>query len=299
MRYQGVAVMLALCGCTEAPPRGWHQSEPRLVISVPSDSGILTEVIRNVMAPPIAFGALVYSDSAHLLPVVAPRLGTLVYLAPAGPVSRDTRIADLRGLDRAAVDVIRADQGGAFTPRRLSGQIVDAGDTVGTIRRQNTWLAVGVVDELSHGAIHEGDPAELQLRNSDGLSFRGVVERVNRPGTKYPYSAEILIEFADTTGMAPLRSATLSAVVHPSHSMDSLLSVPQQAIVHLSDGPGIFVRDRAGTYRFIRVLTGPLRADRVTIRGDVEPGMAAVTSGAMPLATAAAESLALARHRQD
>lgn len=287
-----LAVAALVAGCERRASRSWHETPP--IIRVASrDTAIRTIGVGRIIAPQIAFNALVYPDSIHLLPVVTEALGAIVTIDSARPV-RDREPVALLRTAAGATHTTRAPAPGLWRPRRLQGQVVASGDTIGTLLRRDLWLAVGAVGELEQGVIHPGDSAEIML-GAGRLVRRGHVEQVYRPGARYPYSAEIVVEF---TGPSPLASDRVSVVIHPSHAHDSLLGLPREAIVHLEGTPAVFIALDSGRYELAWITTGPAAGTLVTLRSDHLPGRQVVISGILPLAVAAAESLAARRKAQ-
>lgn len=289
-RLAPLAVMATAWAC--GPPDRSAHDGPRLHVAV-VDTGISLAEVRRVMAPKLSFGAFAYPDSAHMVPVMATSLSSLVRIREAGPVRRGDELAHSHGADRAGTAVTAAHDG-MWTPRRFAGQVVAAGDTIGVVRRGHLWLAVGAVGEPDQGVIHPGDSADIRIGKDSGMLRRGVVEGVRRPGTRYPYSAEVSVEFTDsTTSAAALQSAILSVVVHPSHEQDSLLAVPVSAVVQLAGSAAVFALVSPARYQVLWVETGPRVGDAIVVRGTLEDRMQIAVSGLLPLATAAAESVAL------
>lgn len=157
------------------------------------------------------------------------------------------------------------------------------------------WLAVGVVSDVDQAVIHPGDPADVVFGTGPQGHWHGRVESVQRPGTRYPYSAEVVVEFADSTWAAAApRPAAATVVVHPSHEADSVLAVPARAIHRLPEGPVVFVRREPGVYQVVPVFARALDSARAIVRGNLEAGSPVALTMLPSLARVAAESAAAA-----
>ncbi len=288
-------LVLSLAGCADerGRQRGWHDEPPRLVVQVASAASLRLVRAVRVLAPPIRFAALVEPDPHHGWAVTAPIEGKVVRIDSTVHARRDRSVALVRprSAQAGAASTVVAPTDGTWRPRRSLGEFVWRGDTLGVVWEHGYFLAVGSVDDLVSAFVHRDDPATVQA--GDGRVRSGRVERVFPPGSFYPYSTQVAVEFAigeDSAGSGAMRAAEVT--VMPRGAQDSIVAVPAAAIVRLALGHAVFVPAGGGRYEVRWITPGPRVGSLVTVRDGLEAGVAVVAGGIERLALAARDSLA-------
>lgn len=283
-----VALAAVGCGAGDRSLGDTHEPAP-LFIAVALDS-LRTAPVRAVVAPDISFRGYVEPDPRHAAAILAPAIGVVVSVQPDRPVVRGAAVLQFRGADDAELTFLKAPTDGAWRPRRLPQQFVWAGDTLGIVRGQDYWLAVGSVPDYASAVIHAGDSATVRFDGTAAVRA-GRVEEVVRAGIVRRYSAEVAVEFRAAgylTGNAAPGAVTVT--VHPRDARDSVIAVPAEAVAHL---PGAAVFLPAGDRRFeVRwILEEPASSNVIIVRQGVAPNTQVVTGALGPLVAAARDSL--------
>lgn len=159
-----------------------------------------------------------------------------------------------------------------------SGAHVDAGVTLGQIAAGGAPVIEASVAASDRDSIRVGQTATF----GDG-SHRGTARVAEVAATIDP-SGTARVVLALTGGTAPPPGSGVSVDVALEQRND-VLTVPEDAIVVLGDGPGVFVIGGAGGYRryrvkSVRVETGRRSGGRIEVLSGIRDGDRVVVAGA-------------------
>jgi len=160
---------------------------------------------------------------------------------------------------------VRAPFDGVITVRNVDvGALVSAGTTLLYRIAQTGMLRTFVnVPQENTGAIRVGQPAQLELSNFPGRSFRGTVART--ANALDPASRTMLVEIGVPNTGGTLLPGMYAEVGLGSVRANPPLLVPAQALIVRSDGAQVAVVDSGGIVHLQKISVGRDYGDRVEI----------------------------------
>jgi len=160
-----------------------------------------------------------------------------------------------------------------------SGSHVDAGVTLGQIAAGGAPIIEASVAASDRDSLQVGQTAKFADGSQNGTA------RVVEVATAIDPTGTARVVLALTSGTAPPPGSGVSVEVALGQR-DDVLTVPEDAIVVLGDGPGVFVVGGAGEgyrhYRVksVRVETGRRAAGRIEVLSGIHDGDRVVIAGA-------------------
>lgn len=288
-----LATLLACRGEDGRRPAAGAQTLAPLTIAIQGPSEIQTKwaSVEPVPAPAVPFEALIRPDPNHMAPVKSPGSGVVSRVRPEGHVARNEAVVVIvTGSPDAGREVtLPAKRDGVWYPRRQTGQVTLANDSLGVLQEHGYWLAVGAVSDAAYRAIHPGDSALVQLTDDRHDALPGKVEWVRPPWEQAPSTADVAVEFSGSDSQ-PKGPGPITVIVMAGPA-DSGAGVPASAIVQLPPGPAVFVAAGEGRYEVRWIATGPRIDDLVFVREGLKPGVSVVSGGIGALVDATLDSL--------
>jgi len=294
---RGSIIIMALA-CDGRSSRGWHDEDREsLIISITPEAqqGIRLGRVERVIAPAVEFAGLVVEDRSHYPPVLAPDSGTVATIRPKGAVRLGDTLLTARGI--GGEFVATADREGMWQPSEGTARRVEVGDTIGTLGRPGTWIAEGAVGDYQGAQIHAGDPATVRIWGDPDSLITGTVEWVRRPVDPARGSTTVGVEFPHAPRAGHGGTSALITVT-PSDPDDSVLAIPEKALVRLSSGLALFIPQGGERYQVRFVLIGPTIGGLVVLREGLDETVRIVIEGVDSLKLAAEDSLRQRRSRQ-
>ncbi len=176
------------------------------------------------------------------------------------------------------VHVYAQEEGYIFSRRGAVGDPVPTGFTVFNLSGNSQVAEVTAeIFERQWGWVKVNQQAQMTVRGIAGETFTGKVVRVEPPVGYTTRSLEIKIKFkTDNPGLSQSMFAHISI---SAQSRNSILQVPQEAVIRTGDGDRVVRVLNDGRYQPVEVICGEQSAGMIEIRSGLQENDTVVTSG--------------------
>jgi cobalt-zinc-cadmium efflux system membrane fusion protein len=176
--------------------------------------------------------------------------------------------------------VVPAPIAGVITNRSANlGQVASMGQELFTVTDLSQVWVIGDLYEQDFQTVHVGSEAALTTPAYPTLTLRGRVSYIDPRVDPQTRTAKVRVEVPNAEGR--LRLGMYVTLVFTTPGRERLVVVPRAAVQTIGERQVVFVPspDEEGKFLPRTVQVGPLRGDRVTIQGGVQPGEVVVTEG--------------------
>jgi RND family efflux transporter MFP subunit len=192
-----------------------------------------------------------------------------------------THVEALKSPTQVVSDVVvPAPIAGVITSRAANlGQVASMGQELCTVTDLSQVWVIGDLYEQDFQTVHVGSEAALTTPAYPTLTLRGRVSYIDPRVDPQTRTAKVRVEVPNAEGR--LRLGMYVTLVFTTPGRERIVVVPRAAVQTIGERQVVFVPspDEEGKFLPRTVQVGPLRGDRVTIQGGVQPGEVVVTEG--------------------